>query len=359
MSDLTLADGPSDLTAEWLTAALTEAGLLEGTAVVGVEAAPLGTGQMSDSFRVVLDYDGQTTAPGSLVAKIASSDPSSRTTAVTLRSYEKEVRFYQQVAPQLSLKLPTAYFAGIEAETGRFTLLLEDLSPAVQGDQLLGCDVVTATDALDQLALLHATFWGSSALSGMDWLGGYSEEETAFLISLLPTLWAGFQDRYAADLDADVARAGGPLFDHLEAYLTPPTTPTTLVHGDYRLDNLLFAPQGGVVGIVDWQTCSLGAAMSDVSYFLGASLQPEERRRSEAELVRGYVDRLVSSGVTGYGHDEAKRDYRRGSYGGLLMAIGASMMVERTDRGDAMFLTMAQRHSRHALDVDAADLLTG
>jgi hypothetical protein len=40
------------------------------------------------------------------------------------------------------------------------------------------------------------------------------------------------------------------------------------------------------------------------------------------------------------------------------MAVGASMMVERTDRGDRMFLTMAARHARHALDLEAPDLLT-
>ena len=35
------------------------------------------------------------------------------------------------------------------------------------------------------------------------------------------------------------------------------------------------------------------------------------------------------------------------------MAVAASMLVERTDRGDQMFLTMAARHARHALDLDA------
>jgi hypothetical protein len=39
------------------------------------------------------------------------------------------------------------------------------------------------------------------------------------------------------------------------------------------------------------------------------------------------------------------------------MAVAASMLVERTARGDEMFLTMARRHARHALDLDAAALL--
>jgi hypothetical protein len=39
------------------------------------------------------------------------------------------------------------------------------------------------------------------------------------------------------------------------------------------------------------------------------------------------------------------------------MAVAASMLVERTNRGDQMFLAMASRHARHALDLDAPALL--
>jgi hypothetical protein len=40
-----------------------------------------------------------------------------------------------------------------------------------------------------------------------------------------------------------------------------------------------------------------------------------------------------------------------------VMAVAASMLVERTDRGDRMFLTMAGRHDRHALDIDGPGIL--
>ena len=42
---------------------------------------------------------------------------------------------------------------------------------------------------------------------------------------------------------------------------------------------------------------------------------------------------------------------------GLLMAIVASMVVQRTERGDLMFLTSATRHAQHALEVDAQEFL--
>jgi hypothetical protein len=39
------------------------------------------------------------------------------------------------------------------------------------------------------------------------------------------------------------------------------------------------------------------------------------------------------------------------------MAIVASMVVERTDRGDLMFLTSTMRHAQHAIDEGAPALL--
>jgi hypothetical protein len=81
------------------------------------------------------------------------------------------------------------------------------------------------------------------------------------------------------------------------------------------------------------------------------------RREAEGALLEGYHADLVAAGVRDYGWDRCWRDYRRGAWAGLIMAIAASMLVERTARGDQMFLTMAARHSRHALDLDAVELL--
>src|SRR5690606_21119608 len=48
--------------------------------------------------------------------------------------------------------------------------------------------------------------------------------------------------------------------------------------------------------------------------------------------------------------------YRRGTWAGLVMAVGASMLVERTERGDDMFMAMASRHALQALGRDAGEL---
>ncbi|HYA68438.1 MAG TPA: phosphotransferase, partial [Acidimicrobiales bacterium] len=209
------------------------------------------------------------------------------------------------------------------------------------------------------LVKLHASRWGDQTLADIEWLHRDQTAHRQFLATLLPGLWDGFRHRYAADLSADVVKAGTVLFSRVEAYLLADPGPSTVVHGDFRLDNLLFdpAPGGVPVAVVDWQMCTDGPGLNDVAYFIGAGLGVDERRLTEADLVRDYHVALTAAGVTGYAFDQCWKDYRRGTWSGLVMAVAASMLVERTARGDQMFLTMADRHSRHALDLDAADAI--
>jgi len=288
-----------------------------------------------------------------------AADETSRATAKSLRSYENEVRFYQELAPDLPIRTPHAYYAEIDDDSVSFTLLLEDLAPARQGDQLSGCSPDQANLAVQELVKLHASRWGDSTLAQIEWLHGDKSANNQFLAALLPGLWDGFRSRYSADLSSDVIEAGSALFAGIEAYLFADPGPSTVVHGDYRLDNLLFdpAPGGVPIAVVDWQMCTDGSAMSDVAYFVGAGLRVDERRAVEEDLVRSYHEALSGAGVEDYPLERCWRDYRRGTWSGLVMAVAASMLVERTARGDQMFLTMAGRHSRHALDLDAPGLI--
>jgi hypothetical protein len=238
-------------------------------------------------------------------------------------------------------------------------LLLEDMAPARQGDQLAGATLAEATAALDQLVGLHAPRWGDPSLSELEWLARDPEASRMFMLGLLPNLWAGFTERYADRLGPEVHEVGGGVIGGLEHYLDD-GSPRTVTHGDYRLDNLLFggSPEAPTVAVVDWQTCGIGNALSDVAYFIGAGLLVDDRRPNEEALVRRYHERLGAAGVD-LPWDECWRSYRRGTVAGVIMALAASMLVERTERGDAMFMVMAERHARHALDVDALGALKG
>lgn len=349
-----IADSPELLTAAWLSEVL-------GAPVTEVAASPVGTGQMSDSLRLELAYSGDVPdgTPSTVIAKLPAADPTSRATGLSLRSYEREVRFYQELAPTLPIRTPTVHHADVDVTSGSFVLLLEDLRPATQGDQLAGATPEQAAVAVAELVKLHAPRWGDPTLAEIEWLTGDVETSRATMVQLLPMLWSGFAARYAARLDAEVTQVGEALFAAIERYVYDDSQPLTVSHGDYRLDNLLFATEeGGVpIAVVDWQTVTHGAGLYDVAYFIGAGLLADARRAVEQELVRGYYDALVVAGVSGYSWAQCWEGYRRGTFAGLIMAVAASMLVEQTERGDDMFMAMAHRHARHALDVDAVDLL--
>src|SRR5262249_31174485 len=128
---------------------------------------------------------------------------------------------------------------------------------------------------------------------------------------------------------------------------------------DFRLDNLLIDERTSPpkVAVVDWQSMVLQSPLSDLAYFLGASLLPEVRRPIERELVREYHEGLVSHGVRGYDFAPCWDDYRRGAFAGFSVTVIASVIVQETPRGNEMFTAMATRHARHALDLGSAEFL--
>jgi len=350
---------PHQVTAPWLTAVLGHAGVLGGGRVVDFDVDVVGTGQMADSFRFTLRYDGGGPGPSTVVGKFTAADDTSRATALALRTSEIEVRFYQEVAPTVGVRTPRCFHADVDPATAEFVLVLEDLAPARVGDQLRGCDVDEAALALTELASLHAPRWGDPSLERLEWLNRRSADADGVTAAMLPLLFDGFVDRYGGVLEEDVLEVGRRLMPRLGAYLRAAPGPLTVQHADYRLDNLLFgtADGGAPVAVVDWQTVVLGPGAADVSYFLGAGPSVEDRRRHEERLVAVYHDALVAGGVGHYSFDACFTDYRRYAFAGYLMAVGASMLVERTARGDEMFLAMARRHAAQIVDLRSDELI--
>ena len=62
-----------------------------------------------------------------------------------------------------------------------------------------------------------------------------------------------------------------PLVDEVHERLSariPQQGPATIVHGDYRLDNVILSPRGEVAAVVDWELCTLGDPLADVGMLL-------------------------------------------------------------------------------------------
>jgi hypothetical protein len=337
-------DGP------WLQAAL-------GTGpIASFAVAEIGTGQMSESHRLSLAYaDRERAGPATAVLKLASADSSSRATGVGLGIYAREIRFYRELAPRIGGPLAACYVAGHDEAEGWFTLLLEDVAPASAGDQIAGCSVEQARLAMRGLARLHAPVLEDEELAASEWLNRPSPVSHALLSQLLPAFFDRYGERIAPEHRALCER----FLPSVEPWLGARRPPLGLVHGDFRLDNLLFGRPDSprALTVVDWQTVGWGGAMADAAYFLGGGLDAELRRACERELFEEYHDTLCAHGMHGFPVEDCWREYRRHAFGGVLMAIVASMLVQRTERGDEMFMAMLARHSQQALDLDSEALL--
>jgi hypothetical protein len=346
----TLIERPADLTADWLTAAL---GV--GT-VTAFTCERIGTGQMSECYRVALRYAAGGTGPASVVLKVAAADPSSRQTGLAMGLYEREVRFYTDLAPGLDGPIAPCHHAEFDPETGVFDLLLGDAAPAMVGDEIRGATVEQATLALTQLAGVHGPFLGDESLAGAQWIN----RESPLNQGLMAALYAGFTDRYSDRITPahrDVCERLVASFDAYLAQEGEPGRPQGLIHGDYRLDNMLFGEEGAdrSLTVVDWQTVTWGPAQTDVAYFLGCALPVQLRRDHYEDLLRAYHTALGSGSALSL--DDVREGVRRGSFFGVVMAIVSPMLVERTERGDQMFMTMLERHCQHVIDTDAVAIL--
>ncbi len=358
MSHPTLLRFAADVTPDWLTGVLRGAGLVPtGGHVTALSRAPIGTGQMADTTRFTLQYDEDAAGPPSVVGKFASADDQSRATGLALRAYEIEVRFYREVAALVGARVPDAYAAEIEPETGWFTLLLQDIVGATQGDQIEACGPDVAAAVLTEMAGLHAPCWERPELAALDWLNRNSEDSDALLSALVSSLLPGFLERYANQLAPEHQEVCRQFAAHIPDWVGGRSGPRTVSHGDFRLDNLLFQPGDPRPVVVDWQTAVWGTGSADVSYFIGGCLSTEDRRSHEEDLLAHYHEELSRQGVLDYSMEQLRQDYRRDTFGGVLMAIVASMVVQRTERGDLMFLTSTTRHAQHVLDTGALDLL--
>ncbi|RAV07575.1 phosphotransferase [Mycolicibacterium sp. GF69] len=349
MPPTNVVERPAELTTDWLASTI-------GSPVAEFAFERIGTGQMSECYRVTLTYANGEDGPGSVVLKVAATDPVSRQTGLALGLYEREVRFYTDIAPRIGGPVAPCYSSGFDAETGAFHLLLGDAGPAVVGDEIRGASAEQAMLAVSELGRLHSPLLGDPAAASAEWLN----REAPVNQALIAGLYAGFAERYADKIAPEYRTVCERLVASFDGYLAEESAEDRvkgLVHGDYRLDNMLFGQPGAdrPLTVVDWQTVTWGPAMTDVAYFLGCALPVDVRREHYDALLSAYHRALGPEAPISF--EDVRDGVRRQTFAGVMMAIISSMLVERTDRGDEMFMTMLQRHCEHVLDVDALSTL--
>ena len=199
---------------------------------------------------------------------------------------------------------------------GKYVRILEDLAPAKVGDQIRGSTTKETALALRAIAGFHAYWWESEKLEGFDWLTGSptdSDSATAWVLDEYRKAFPIFVDRAEVLLTDAVNALGEQLPQKLADMSEFGKSPRTLVHGDFRLENVFFGTSLGEPGfaVIDWQDISHGEGVWDVAWFIGGCLQATSQRQAEErQLLKIYHETLKVNGVSGYTFDACWEDYR-------------------------------------------------
>jgi hypothetical protein len=367
-----------DITSDWLTEVLSSEGAISADArIEAFERTDLGDGEgfVGDIARLRLAYSAGT-GPATVIAKVPTAIALNRATGKSLGVYEREVRAYHTLLPDVDVPRPRAHAAIYDATGDEEAfldqmikaerlpifllrvvlrkvqtdadvppcLLLEDLAEAEMGNQVAGCDPARAAIALGVLARLHAAGWGDACPPLRHWFTNGD---------IVPRL---FHAQYKNNRRSFERFAAARLSEHGMAHVKAirksglaritrlhAEAPRTILHGDFRLDNLFFAADGSLAAIIDWQTVNRGPGVLDVAYFIAGSLPPETPEAVIDELLRGYHDTLVTAGVEDYPFERLLADYEEGLLLLLHRMSGLDQLEFGDDRGVALMDSWFQR----------------
>jgi hypothetical protein len=342
---------PTDLTSEWLAAVL-------AAEVKNVDVTPIGTGQTGATYRVKTTYPSDTGLPATFAVKLPAQDDTVRERVAL--GYRSEVEFYTDVAANVRIPVPRCFFSDISDSGADFVLVLADMAPAVQGDQIAGCTRQEATLAVQALAGLHGPSWCDPAWLELTAISmpKPGDEAAAKGLGDVSVMAADITiDKLGARMSAEDRETLGAAMGLVTPWLIAEPTRFALMHGDYRLDNMLFDPDRTHITVVDWQTLGLGLPARDLAYFTATSLTPEMRAGIEQDLVGRYHEALLGYGVTGYDADTCWRDYRLGVLQAPLLSSLGFAFAASTERGDEMMLAMFHRGCRAIRELGTLDLV--
>ncbi len=364
MADIPIPSSLDDVTPEWMTAALGQHGI--DTNAISVTPEPIGeaAGANGVTVRLKVAYAaGSNPGPESMIIKLPATAPAVKQVAIRQQFYQNEIHFYDDFADRLLVNIPRRYYSGMDEEAELFALLLEDMAPAVTGNDFTGCTYEEAILAVREMAKLHAPWWNSPDLDSVGWLPT-GEPNVAFANTR-------FNDVVFPGVMANYGHTFSPIVKTVvEAYCTDfasivdviSAAPYTLTHSDYRLVNLLIGGEkmSPKVTVIDWQRVAKAKGLVDIAFFAVLSLPTERRREWESSLVEAYYADLVKLGVTDYSLEQCRLDYRLCAFAPMriTMAYGARPDTDLGgEHGKRLQITLIERVSAAIEDMNLREFL--
>ena len=284
-----------------------------------------GEGVASTADRVVLELAYGDSAPADLPTRLILKTMLVGPHAAP-EMYETEVRFYQEIQPEIEMETQLSFGAHFGGEAGNLGVLMEDL-------ERRGARFPKATETvslaeveslLGQLATLHAHFWRSNRFAtDLHWVpthlaGGMQTIFTNFGYEFVQSQvdTHPFKQKLIEPLGKTVRE----LWDSLTLVREEQASlPATLLHGDTHIGNTYLLP-GERGGFLDWQLMTRGCFAADITYLIVTALPTEIRREHQRDLVRFYLAALQAKGVSDPpSFDEAWLLCRKASLWGLVI----------------------------------------
>ena len=261
----------ADLTVDWFNEVIAPRIGTQRARTVTCEDGSAGRGFTTQVVRLSVQWASPSDDfPQSLIVKLALPGIATKSTGY-LEALEIERRWYETEAETCPVRVPGCYYAGIDKVAGTFCLVLEDLCWMNAVDPADGLNADQSRIAVAALADLHAYAPRSIELGRkprrvpVRLLEGIEQSWDAFLSFCADFVPESFYDLpgflRAVDFAATRVRAA----------------PRSLIHGDYKPDNLLFGPPDAdaKIAVLDWQGAAYGWAIEELAGFLPRSL-PEE-----------------------------------------------------------------------------------
>ena len=351
----------NEITPEWLTAALRAGGSCRESCVKDIEVRPIGSqgvGYLSGVARIKITYDvPESDTPATAVVKLPALTEANRNLGDAFNAYEREARFYREVMPKSRVRAPRCYYCAYDAQETSFVLVMEDLSGLRAGDQVRGLTWDEALAALRAIAPLHAQWWEQPALADLTWM----PLENLDIQHLFAKNWPAFRHEMYDRLMPEEIAIGDRLNwqgDRLAELVR--SVPRTIVHWDYRADNLVFdSPDAAEpVVVLDWQLAQRSMGAFDVARLFCGSVPGEVQRGRHRQFLGLWHEELLARGVTDYPLDLAWRHFLTGLVICLYIPVSFYRLgMAAGDRGCALINAMIFRYFRAAVETNALQVL--
>ncbi len=355
-----LPETMDEVTPAWLQQAVQGHPAFKGKRIARLRATPVGQGigQMSAIARVELGYEGMA-GPESVVVKLHAPFQAMRNVGLRYEMFVRETAFYQSLAADVTVPIPTVYFVAWDPATARNAMVMQDMSGWHWPDQLTGATQVQAEACIDALAKLGARHWGAD-FSRYAWLPDTHQPVLKQLADDYRQVVPLTLQRLGAFLSPEERTAGERIARNMdwicESIAKPPQI---LTHYDARLENFVFRDvRARELALIDWQLVARLRPGWDVGYFLATSLTEVDRRRWQGALIERYLEGLREGGVRDYGAAAFATDFRLGTMAMTIIPVigGAAFDIEN-ERSRNLFGTMLHRAMASVVENECQALL--